>query len=216
MIIGLNGQLGSGKDTVYERAVALYGESWIHRISFADKLKQSAAALLGVTPTELNWWKNSDNVRLVIEDRKSPTKHIVDMNFRTYLQRYGTEAHRDVFADDFWVDAALPLDFWEKVNNTQGVLVGETFFVTDARFPNEIERIKALGGKIWRVHGPNDVKDVAHASEQILPDELVDVEIDNTRRDDNFRQLDAVIRRLLESKSLYERGLDPLNFWEKA
>ena len=30
------------------------------------------------------------------------------MTFREFLQRYGTEAHRDVFGKDFWLEYTLP------------------------------------------------------------------------------------------------------------
>jgi len=33
---------------------------------------------------------------------------------RQALQRYGTEGHRDVFGEDFWVDALLPVDSYTE------------------------------------------------------------------------------------------------------
>jgi hypothetical protein len=195
MLIGLTGQLGSGKDTVYERAKLKYPNAV--RISFADKLKNSAAALLGVTYDQLNNWKNDSNVRLVVERRERSSIHFVDMDFRKFLQRYGTESHRDIFGDGFWVDATLPSNFWETVNGGRGVDPGQLFFVTDVRFENEVAAVWKLGGQIWRVHGPNDKTEVDHVSEQILPDAMVDVEINNTRRDDDFKSLDATLEVIL-------------------
>jgi hypothetical protein len=65
MLIGLTGQAGSGKDTIYERVKFKYPNA--ERIAFADKLKESAAALLGVTYEQLNNWKNDSKIRLVVE-----------------------------------------------------------------------------------------------------------------------------------------------------
>jgi hypothetical protein len=189
MLIGLNGRLGSGKDAVYERAKLQYPEAQRH--SFADLLKESVAALLGVTVDQLNEWKNDDSVRLVVERKGAPSYHIVDMNFRTFLQRYGTESHRDIFGDNFWLTAALPERRAEYANGLH--------FVTDVRFPNEVQFVLDLGGEIWRVHGPDNNDGTAHVSEQVLPVELISVELDNTRRDDNFKSLDATIALLLES-----------------
>lgn len=103
---------------------------------------------------------------------------------RTFLQRYGTEAHRDLFGDDFWVDALLPLEIkkfhgdearWQKNFPTSDIAV-----ITDVRFENEAERIRDLGGQVWRIDRPDlpETED-QHASEQALPISMVDVVVPN-------------------------------------
>jgi hypothetical protein len=89
---------------------------------------------------------------------------------RQYLQWYGTEGHRDIFGDDFWVDQALPID-----TDHQGRLL----VVTDMRFPNEFERVAALGGIRVKVQRETDTNHGEHASEQNL-DYMIDRFIDNT------------------------------------
>lgn len=201
MLIGLNGQLGSGKDTVYERAVELvaqyneeqgYPQVPVQRVSFADKLKDSAAALFGVDRQFFEDFKNDERVQIqiVAYDKKGapPTGTYQSMSVRTMLQRYGTESHRDIFGDDFWVNQAL----YNVSHNTSLV------FVTDVRFPNEVDGIKKIGGSLWKVVGPNDTDNPTHASEQILPEHLFDVIVMNKVRDDDFASLDATIVRLLK------------------
>jgi hypothetical protein len=194
MLVGLNGQLNSGKDTIYERAKLKYPTAI--RLSFADKLKDSVCALLGISRDVLEAMKN-DPGSLVATSGAGWTRSSQTM--REFLQRYGTEAHRNIFGQDFWVAQGLKeYDLWPTKN--RGSIENHHFFVTDCRFPNEIEAIKARGDEIWRVHGPDDKDLTDHPSEQRIPDDMIDVEIDNTRRDDNFKSLDAIIELLLREK----------------
>lgn len=196
MIIGLNGFLGSGKDTVYQRMVTLSVEGGfgidlpVFRVSFADKLKLSAAAALGVfndaDPQDTIAWMNKikDNGSLIV--RTGDTDY--EVTGREYLQWYGTEAHRGIFGDDFWVDQALPIG----IDHEDSIVC-----VTDVRFPNEIARVKYIGGEIWNVNGIDNSMSGTHASETPINPDLVDVFISNNIRDDNYRYLDDQIVRAL-------------------
>jgi hypothetical protein len=106
------------------------------------------------------------------------------MNGRELLQRYGTEAHRDVFGSDFWVDMALPL----ATDHEDKILV-----VTDMRFPNEVARVKELKGQTWKIIRETSSLHKDHASEQNLDDEI-DVFVNNTGTIDDLRK---VIKEIL-------------------
>lgn len=183
-IIGLTGKLGSGKDTVFERIRATQGLGYI-RVSFADPLKDSVCALFGIDRDDMERLKREDDNRSITvwADDDYP----IEMNMRTLLQRYGTESHRDIFGDNFWVDVAMKqIDEYSQKMDAGN----KTFVFTDVRFPNEAEAIIERGGEIWRVIGPdNDTGD--HPSEQVLDDSLIARTIDNTVRDDGFLSLDA-------------------------
>lgn len=178
MIIGLNGRLKSGKDTTYAMIWDMYPHA--ERVSFADPLKDSAAASLKMNREIMEALKNDEDIKLVLsfpaseisEARGSLWQELQEwqMNMREYLQLYGTEAHREVFGDNFWVDMALPLN----VDHDHRLLV-----VTDVRFPNEAQRVKDLGGVVWKIERETATGHGAHASEQNL-DAFVDVFIDNT------------------------------------
>lgn len=205
MLIGLNGFLGSGKDTVYQRIAELELPDDLRgyqvvRISFADKLKLSAAAALGVFPsqntgrptnTEILAWTNllKDHGTIKVSWPDVPEDYRI--TGREYLQYYGTESHRDFFGTNFWVDQALPEDYWHA---------GRVVCVTDARFPNEIARIKQLGGQIWHIAGIDDSSSGTHASEIRIDDALVDVHISNNVRDDDYLYLDGQIQRALSKR----------------
>lgn len=188
-LIGLNGQLASGKDTVYLRAKEI-GLRPVERLAFADKLKNSACALLGITREQMEELKRDDDLTL---QWGSPALGMVDIgaipeiSMRLFLQRYGTEAHRDIFGDNFWVDQCVPIDLDHE---------GKVVFVTDVRFPNEAKRIREAGGLVVRVLNGPLIQD-GHASEQILDDSLIDHEIDNSVRNDNYNSLDDQVVLLL-------------------
>ena len=68
---------------------------------------------------------------------------------RKELQIEGTEKGRKVFGEDVWI---------QYVHQTilnhldRGIRL---FLVTDVRFPNEVEYIRAVGGSVYRIHAPS-------------------------------------------------------------
>jgi len=184
MIIGLNGRLRSGKDTTFHLINEMYGDEFkIQQVSFAAKLKDSAAASIGVTRAVLEELKNDEDLYFILYRRKKlQTSNVqedraVRFNVREYLQWYGTEGHREIFGDDFWVDQALPLD----KDYSDGLYV-----VTDMRFPNEVQRVKDLNGLCVKVERESATAHGEHASEQNL-DHMIDYVLDNTGSLDDLR-----------------------------
>jgi hypothetical protein len=161
MLIGLNGRLQSGKDTTYEIIQEFVPHA--ERLAFTDLLKVSAAASLGISSSMMDQFKTQGIIRV-----STMNGIISELSGREYLQRYGTEAHRDVFGDNFWVDQVLPVDF----DHSNKFVV-----LTDMRFPNEAERVKHLGGFTVKVHRHQDSS--AHRSEQNI-DTQIDYFLDNT------------------------------------
>jgi hypothetical protein len=139
MIIGLTGYKGVGKDTV---AAYLMKEHSFERKAFADPLKQSVAALFGIQYSSIDQYKNMDGMRVWMGHRVISRDNQEGMSFREFLQRYGTESHRDVFGENFWVDLTLPVG---------GYYPGRAIVVTDVRFSNEAARIRDLGGTVVRI-----------------------------------------------------------------
>jgi hypothetical protein len=93
-----------------------------------------------------------------------------EISGRQYLQYYGTEAHRDVFGDDFWVEQVLDTP----------VTDGTILVVTDMRFPNEIAGVLDRGGIAVKIRREEaDSKPILHPSEQTLPDDQFDYFLDN-------------------------------------
>jgi hypothetical protein len=184
VILGLHGNLRSGKSTAAER-LTRFVDAPIEYRSFAEPMKLVAARVLGVSQEQLEAWKNEDVTVEVWEGSMrahGTTRTPNARTFRRYLQDY-SDVLRDVFGYDILVDRALPLD---------GDYSDKLYVLADVRRENEKARIEALGGMVVRVIGPEDgVSD--HATERVLPCRVV---IDNTERHDEFRLLDAQLAAL--------------------
>lgn len=166
MIVGLTGKKGAGKDTAGDYLVREHGFT---RLSFADPLKISAAACWpDVTKEDWDVWKSDLDVRVEITRDEQV---LASVTGRQFLQRYGTEAHREVFGDAFWIENVeqeldeAP-DSWNYV-------------ITDARFENEVLALKKFGAVIVSIDRPGvDMAD-QHASETSVPEDLIDIHIPN-------------------------------------
>lgn len=190
MLIGLHGRAGSGKDTACTFIQAWGGEHGekVRRDAFADRLKLSAARMFFPAADlefALKWCnlvKEDGTLTVLVENDVGRTATAI--TGREWLQRYGTECHREVFAQDFWVDAAL------RDHSSDEILV-----ITDVRFRNEADAIRARDGVVWRIDrtdmaAPEDL----HPSERPLPDSCVDHVIVT---DGNLRTLEYGVRAAL-------------------
>jgi len=206
ILIALNGRRGAGKDTAFG-----YIQEWAsargvsaHRRGFADALKQSFARMFipDISVEEALMWCDelkADSLLTVSWERSDSFSTLTEVTHkisgRQALQRYGTEGHRDVFGDDFWVDVLLPeetihddlegiVPTWPY--NFRGPLSAEPpeiCVITDCRFPNEALRVKALGGEVWEIDRIDMELDDSHASEVPLPPELIDHTLPNLEGD---------------------------------
>lgn len=174
-IIALSGFARSGKD---EAAKVLVEEFGFKQVAFADKLREmlyqldpivaytNARLRVKIKDVYKNLWVDEETpsivpgvsvtVQQVIDaygwDGYKETKYGAEI--RRLLQRLGTEAGRKTLWDSIWIDAALTgLDEDAKV------------VVSDARFFNEFDAVRARGGYIWRIdrEGVGPAND--HASE---------------------------------------------------
>lgn len=133
MLYGICGSMGSGKNTVGEILV----QNGFKSLSFASTLKDATAAIFG--------WDRDLLEGVTKESREF--RETVDMFWsehlerpitpRRVLQEMGTEVMRDSFHQDIWLFSLK-----------RQIKPGGNYVITDARFKNEIEFIKGLGGKI--------------------------------------------------------------------
>src|SRR5882757_6905760 len=129
MLIGLAGFKGSGKNTAADYLTKEYG---FEQLSFAAKLKESAAALFDIDPARWDYLKNDSQAKITLDDPVNFSR--ITVTAREFLQRYGTESHRNVFWDSFWVDLVLPPGNRYSTNTNM--------VVSDVRFENEVSRVK--------------------------------------------------------------------------
>lgn len=204
-VIGLAGPAGGGKDTACGFALEWCEEQGIKaaRFAFADALKRSAASSLGLhtggdtgqpvkAAIDLCNKIKQPGVRVqvyqsVSDPEDPPTQtDIVNISGREFLQFYGTEAHRDVFGREFWVNVIA-----RKLEGADQNDV-DVCFLTDTRFPNEAKLVNSYGnnGEVWEVVRPEVEGAVeAHASEAGLPDGSIEFQIRNEGTLDDLRTL---------------------------
>jgi hypothetical protein len=198
MIIAFTGKRGSGKSTA---AAYLIKEHEFELRAFADPLKKSFAALFDIRYHEIEKFKNDPNTFIEIRtvDTSYENEYLSGpvMTFREALQRYGTEAHRDIFGEDFWVDLALPLP-------PVGFYVGRKIVIHDCRFLNEAYRVKQLGGYVIDIKRPPSDQPQHrgwenHVSESEMDNIPKDVVIKNDGTiSDLYIRIEAVLSTVLD------------------
>lgn len=164
--IGISGYARTGKDTIADHLVAQYGYT---KESFATPMRE---ALYRLNPDIRDMTGLVMRVQQVVElaGWEGAKSHTPDI--RGLMQRMGTEVGREMFGEDFWVDAAIGR-----------VPDGSKVVFADVRYPNEADAVRSLGGEVWRVSrdgfGPaND-----HTSENAM---------DNYKFDKTFSNGDTV------------------------
>ena len=221
MIISISGKIGSGKDTVgsiiqyltcnADKANIKYSEwdgntvwninahNWKIK-KFADKLKDIACIMLGCTRAQLED-QEFKKTFLPVEwgYLKTPTIHQL-MTVREFLQKLGTDAMRNGLHENVWVNSLMSdykPDSYTRMSVTYIASKLPNWIITDTRFPNELEAVKAKGGVTIRVVRPNknynivtdghitrratesEEQQLSHPSETALDDAKFDYEIVN-------------------------------------
>lgn len=206
MIIGINGRIKSGKDTVakfiqevdseYRHGMDDTDPSPVKQVSsvwenrkFAGSLKQIASILTG---RESSLFEIQD-----FKERKmdpiwtSPDGHL--MTYRELLQRLGTEAIRNTIHPDAWVNS-LMVQYNDLV---------DSWIITDMRFPNEFRAVKERGGITVRVTRPGTIREDEHISESAIDDHEFDFEIKNDTSLHFLKQ--QVVAMMAKHNLLYSR-----------
>lgn len=153
-VIGLAGKAGSGKNYLARHALLPLG---FFPIALADHFKVDAVVRDGAPLDE------------VFFTAKSPET-------RDLLQKRGTEEGRWVHGEDIWIKT---MESWIAAHVAKG---WSRFVVTDVRFRNEADWVRALGGCVVQVTGRGGLEGAMahHPSEVELDDyEFFDAAIDN-------------------------------------
>jgi len=210
-LIGINGNMGSGKDTVgniaqfllhtegvwdrkywddlQKRSIKGVGHNWQNYWEikkFAGKLKLIATLLTGV-PIEK--WEDQEFKETYMSEDWVYSKQVMEcdennddgfitipLTYREFLQKLGTEAIRNGLHTNTWVNALFANykaeNSWLNVQlSEKPELLYPNWIITDMRFPNEYEAIKAKGGicvRVIRESNKNVDNSLVHSSELAL------------------------------------------------
>lgn len=169
-LVGICGDIGSGKDTVADQLSRLHG---FHTLSFADQLKRWVFDLVeplgverrhifGGTPET----KQADNAEPLTVLPRRPGFTDEDgcchqgehWTGRSLLEHLGTNVARAIHPD-VWVMHVEQM-IQRKMTRTPKFERELCFVIADLRFPNEFAAIERLGGEVWRTriltgHGMN-------------------------------------------------------------
>lgn len=192
MILGISGKAGSGKDTVGKII------QWLTADDYDDRtwLKENPEAALNLNEdSNKNWVGNPDGLgkfknkkfggmvkqitSLItgctmddLENRITKESEIGpewgNITYRDFMTTIATNCCRDMIHENTWVNALF-----------RGFRHEDKWIITDVRFLNEIESVKARGGILIRVNRDID-NSIQHRSETELDDyEGWDYVIDN-------------------------------------
>jgi hypothetical protein len=190
IVVGFTGPAGAGKDTaagflreyLEQRGLKVRTQAW------ADKLKVAAAAALGFYGTDEDAIAFCDRLKVhgkvgwsLHEPGEAP--EAFTLTGREFLEKFGTEGGRNVYGEDHWIDLALPAPssdgsaVWRARAGFPNAVIDTT-----TRFPNEVARIRAYQGQVWRVERAEAELRAAidgHPSRAGIPREDCDVVIAN-------------------------------------
>lgn len=158
-LIGLAGLAGAGKDTVRDM---LENEHDFTGFAFADPIRNMLGALLADNGFSTKWMFERQLKEQPIDG--------LGLSYRHLAQTLGTEWGRHQHAD-FWLRIAQ--SSIERHRKTGA----RKFVISDVRFVNEAEWIKAQGGEVWRIDRPGITVVRDHESERqiarIDPDRMI-------------------------------------------
>lgn len=167
-VIGLCGKKQSGKNT-FAKLAREYSIT-VREVALADALKDFCSDYMGIAP-KLCYGTDKDKNKVIGTWGEYFAKHIYEsfkknwgdsLTVREVLQVVGTEIFRRNFTDDFWIKIVL-----KKIENLKATENAPDFiFITDVRFPNEVNTLKIYGAKIVRLYRDTGCTDsIPHASE---------------------------------------------------
>lgn len=211
LILGVNGKLGSGKDSFADFAVEKYGYK---KLSFANALKNEVKDFFekySIHYEDKNIWgsQSDKEEELIIENIDSICKSFFPLTdlrqkisgkkttFRYILQWWGTDYRREMCDQNYWVKK-----FIEECSQYEKVVC------SDLRFPNEYNAIKDNHGICIKVIRDNSFQSntAFHISETALDhiDDWYSIIDNNSTLDDYYLLCDKILIDIEEKFFLLE------------
>jgi hypothetical protein len=171
-LIGITGKKFSGKDTLGNFLVQNYG---YEQIAYADAMKDAVKCIFDFDDEQLYGSKKE-----VIDDFWGKTPRQVLQFVGTDLFRNHSHELMPHIGKDIWVQVVKRKIMNKLKKNPQAKII-----VTDARFHNEVDVIKQLGGSIIKLKRNTGCND-SHESEILIDSLPCDFEFDNNGSKDEL------------------------------
>jgi hypothetical protein len=160
-LIAFAGLKGSGKDT----AAGVFVRAGYEHVKMAGALKAMLRTLLqyqGTPEAVIEWMIDGDL-------KEACSTLLGAQSARHAMQTLGTEWGRNCMAEDFWV----------QMTRNRIQTCGKNVVISDIRFPNEVDMVQRLGGKVFRIDRSDRPANDLHPSEAQIFDLAVDGVVDN-------------------------------------
>ena len=191
-LIALVAKKRSGKDTLADYLCENHGYT---KYAFAGPLKKACAEIFMFDDSQV------DGI-----NKETPDPKWNGLSARTVFQIFGTEMFRQKLGDFFPELDNIKNNFWTyrfemwynnfKKNNPNGKVV-----VSDARFPNEAEIIRKLGGSVIKIHRDTGMAQDNHSSEKNIDLIKGDIEITNDGTiEEYFGKVEQIFGKSQEDK----------------
>jgi hypothetical protein len=171
-VIAFTGKKGVGKNFVADITKSILEKQGnkVEFAAFADPMKRFLIDIVGLDAVKIYGNDKDKNSPTGYKWEKMPCwlqqKFDIsngDVTIRHALQIFGTELNREIWDSEIWVKAMQ-----RRIITS----AADWLLITDCRYQNEIDSIKTLGGKVWKVdgiqRGDEFAKNDAHSSEKVM------------------------------------------------
>lgn len=151
LYFGISGKMGSGKDTIGNILVSNLEASGFRvvKLSFATPIRSEIDELvsdysnLQEKELEIKYNVEYDKIKRLIHYLEDSNIYERTESSRSAIQYWGTDVRRSQ-DKDYWVKklAQLAVSYMSS---------GYSVYISDARFPNEVEAIMDFGGRVIRL-----------------------------------------------------------------
>jgi hypothetical protein len=161
-LIGIHGDIGSGKDTLasFMQEYAQENNRPCYNRGMAYALRKEVAQFLMThLPKDHPAYNNFDTCMLLLTNRDTKEQ------FRGLMRWWGTEYRRQLFNENYWVQ-----QHWSWATYVALLKPHTIILVPDVRYRNEADYITSKGGVVLEIFRPELLADKSHSSDIGLVD----------------------------------------------
>lgn len=166
-ILGLTGFASVGKDTVADLLVA---HLHFRKLAFADALRAEVSDGFRVDMVYLTSPSTKNGPMAALSMRRAPIEFLAAVTLAIAVPRNANGRIEDAWLDEprsprqiaqWWgteYRRAQHPHYWTRIMRERITFLerdgGQRFVVTDCRFSNEVDTLRAMGGLLWQVTRP--------------------------------------------------------------